>query len=310
MALGNHSTMMESILLGLSSDPHTQALLFVLFLLVYLLTLTGNMTMRRVIRADSHLHTPMYYFLSHLSFLDLCLITVPKLLKDLLSERKTVSIEGCLAQVFFVFIAPGTEVCLLSAMAYDRYAAVCHQLLYSQVMSNQLCVRLVLISWGLASLDAVIIVLLAVNLDFCEAQTIHHYTCELPSLFPLSCSDISINISVLICSILLHGFGTFLPIIFSYARIVSTILSISSTTGRRKAFSTCSSHLIAVILFFGSGMLRYLMPSSGSSLDLLSSLQYSVIPPMLNPLIYSFKSKEVKGAVKRTLGKYLHYCTG
>ncbi|XP_052496910.1 olfactory receptor 8S1-like [Budorcas taxicolor] len=312
MALRNHSTITEFILTGLSDDPHIQALLFVLFLVIYLLTVMGNLTMLLLIRADSHLHMPMYFFLSNLSFLDLCFssVTVPKLLKDLLSERKTISIEGCLAQVFFVFITAGTEVCLLSAMAYDRYAAVCHPLLYSQVMSNQLCVRLVLISWGLASLDAVIIVLLAVNLDFCEAQTIHHYTCELPSLFPLSCSDISITISILICSILLHGFGTFLLIIFSYACIVSTILSISSTTGRSKAFSTCSSHLIAVILFFGSGMLRYLMPSSGSSLDLLSSLQYSVITPMLNPLIYSFKNKEVKGAVKRTLGKYLHYCTG
>ncbi|XP_005910620.2 olfactory receptor 8S1 [Bos mutus] len=312
MALRNRSTITEFILTGLSDNPHIQALLFVLFLVIYLLTVMGNLTMLLVIRADSHLHTPMYFFLSNLSFLDLCFscVTLPKLLKDLLSEKKTISIEGCLAQVFFVFITPGTEVCLLSAMAYDRYAAVCHPLLYSQVMSNQLCVRLVLISWGLASLDAVIIVLLAVNLDFCEAQTIHHYTCELPSLFPLSCSDTSINISILICSILLHGFGTFLPIIFSYARIVFTILSISSITGRSKAFSTCSSHLIAVILFFGSGMLRYLMPSSGSFLDLLSSLQYSVITPMLNPLIYSFKNKEVKGAVKRTLGKYLHYCTG
>ena len=310
MALRNHSTITEFILTGLSDDPHIQALLFVLFLVIYLLTVMGNLTMLLVIRADSHLHTPMYFFLSNLSFLDLCFSCVTLLLKDLLSEKKTISIEGCLAQVFFVFITPGTEVCLLSAMAYDCYAAVCHPLLYSQVMSNQLCVRLVLISWGLASLDAVIIVLLAVNLDFCEAQTIHHYTSELPSLFPLSCSDTSINISILICSILLHGFGTFLPIIFSYALIVSTILSISSITGRSKAFSTCSSHLIAVILFFGSGMLRYLMPSSGSFLDLLSSLQYSVITPMLNPLIYSFKNKEVKGAVKRTLGKYLHYCTG
>ncbi|XP_065791144.1 olfactory receptor 8S1-like [Muntiacus reevesi] len=272
----------------------------------------GNLTMLLVIRADSHLHTPMYFFLSNLSFLDLCFssVTVPKLLKDLLSERKTISLEGCLAQVFLVFFSSGTEACLLSVMAYDRYAAICHPLHYGQVMSNQLCVRLVLISWGLASLNAVIIELLAINLDFCDAQTIHHYSCELPSLFPLSCSDISINNSILICSILLHGSRTLLPIIFSYASIVSTILSISSTTGRSKAFSTCSSHLIAVILFFGLGMLRYLMPSSGSLLDLLSSLQYSVITPMLNPLIYSFKNKEVKGAVKRTLGKYQHYCTG
>nr|XP_020757049.1 olfactory receptor 8S1-like [Odocoileus virginianus texanus] len=312
MAMRNHSTITEFVLTGLSDDPRIEALLFALFLVIYLLTMMGNLTMLLVIRADSHLHTPMYFFLSNLSFLDLCFssVTVPKLLKDLLSEKKTVSIEGCLAQVFFVFFSSGTEACLLSVMAYDRYAAICHPLHYGQVMSSRLCVRLVLISWGLASLNAVIIELLAINLDFCDAQTIHHYTCELPSLFPLSCSDFSINNSILICSILLHGSGTFLPIIFSYARIVSTILNIISTTGRSKAFSTCSSHLIAVILFFGLGMLRYLMPSTGSFLDLLYSLQYSVITPMLNPLIYSFKNKEVKGAVKRTLGKYLHYCTG
>ncbi|XP_055422301.1 olfactory receptor 8S1-like [Bubalus kerabau] len=309
MALRNRSTITEFILTGLSDDPHIQALLFVLFLVIYLLTVMGNLTMLLVIRADSHLHTPMYFFLSNLSFLDLCFssVTVPKLLKDLLSEKKTISVEGCLTQVFFVFITAGTEAFLLSMMAYDRCAAICHPLLYGQLMSTQLCVKLILASWGLASLNSVIIVLLAVNLDFCEAQTIHHYTCELPSLFPLSCSDISINIDILIFSILLHGLGTFLPVFFSYARIVSTILSISSTTGRSKAFSTCSSHLIAVILFFGSGFIRYLMPTSGSSLDLLSSLQYSAVTPMLNPLIYSLKNMEVKAAVKRTLGKYLQY---
>ncbi|XP_029787397.1 olfactory receptor 8S1-like, partial [Suricata suricatta] len=210
--------------------------------------------------------------------------------------------------VFFVFVTAGTEAFLLSVMAYDRYAAICHPLLYGQVMSSQLCVRLVLIAWGLAFLNAFVIVLLAINLDFCEAQTIHHYTCELPSLFPLSCSDISINIDILICSTLLHGLGTFLPIFFSYIRIVSTILSISSTSGRSRAFSTCSSHLIAVILFFGSGLITYLMPTSGSSLDLLSSLQYSAVTPLVNPLIYSLKNKEVKAAVRRTVGKYLHYC--
>ncbi|XP_014705589.1 olfactory receptor 8S1-like [Equus asinus] len=309
MALRNHSIITEFILIGLSDDPHIEALLFVLFLGIYILTIMGNLTMLLVVRTDSHLHTPMYFFLSNLSFPDLCFssVTVPKLLKDLLSEKKTISVEGCLTQVFFVFITAGTEAFLLSVMAYDRYVAICHPLLYGQLMSNQLCVKLVLASWGLASLSSVVIVLLAINLDFCEAQTVQHYTCELPSLFPLSCSDISISIDILICSILLHGFGTFLPVFFSYTRIVSTILSISSTTGRSKAFSTCSSHLIAVILFVGSGLIRYLMPTSGSSLDLLSSLQYSAVTPMLNPLIYSLKNMEVKAAVKRTLGKYLQY---
>ncbi|XP_046498927.1 olfactory receptor 8S1-like [Equus quagga] len=309
MALRNHSTLTEFILVGLSDDPHIEALLFVLFLGIYLLTLMGNLMMLLVIRVDSHLHKPMYFFLSNLSFLDLCLssVTVPKLVEDLLSEKKTISVEGCLTQVFFVFLTAGNEACLLSVMAYDRYAAICHPLLYGQVMSNQLCVKLVLASWGLASLNSVVIVLLAINLDFCEAQTVHHYTCELPSLFPLSCSDISININILSFSTVLLGLGNFLPIFFSYVRIISNILSISYKTGRRKSFSTCSSHLIAVILFFGSGMLRYLTPPSGSFLDLLSSLQYSVITPMLNPLIYSLKNKEVKIAVKRRLGKYLQY---
>ncbi|XP_049738971.1 olfactory receptor 8S1-like [Elephas maximus indicus] len=307
MALRNHTTITEFFLTGLSTDPHIEALLFALFLVIYLLTMMGNLMMLLVIRADSHLHTPMYFFLSNLSFLDICFssVTVPKLLEDLLSEKKTISVEGCMAQVFFVFITAGTEAFLLSMMAYDRYAAICHPLLYGQVMSNQLCVRLVLTSWGLASLNSVVIVLLAINLDFCEAQTIHHYICELPSLFPLSCSDTSININILICSIFLHGFGTFLPIFISYARIISTVLSISSTTGRNKAFSTCSSHLIAVILSFGSGLVRYLMPTSGSSLDLLASLQYSVVTPMLNPLIYSLKNKDVKAALKRMLEKYV-----
>ncbi|XP_016040703.2 olfactory receptor 8S1-like isoform X1 [Erinaceus europaeus] len=303
----NHSTVTEFILIGLSDDPLVEALLFVLFLGIYVMTVMGNLTMLLVIRADSHLHTPMYFFLSNLSFLDLCFscVTLPKLLKDLLSEKKTISVEGCLAQVFFVYITAGTEAFLLSMMAYDRYAAICHPLIYGQMMSSQLCVRLVLLSWTLASLNSIVIVLLGVNLDFCGARTIRHYTCELPSLFPLSCSDISIHIDILICIIILHGFGTFLPVFFSYTRIVSAILSISSTTGRSKAFSTCSSHLLAVILFFGSGLIRYLMPTSGSSLDMLSSLQYSAVTPMLNPLIYSLKNMEVKAAVKRAWVKYL-----
>ncbi|XP_044083529.1 olfactory receptor 8S1-like [Neovison vison] len=306
MALGNHSTITEFLLLGLSTNPQVQTLLFVLFLNIYLLTILGNLMMLLVIRADSHLHTPMYFFLSHLSFLDLCLssVTVPRMLRDLLSEIKTISVRSCLAQSFFVFITAGTEGFLLSVMAYDRYAAICHPLLYGQMMRKELCVQLVLGSWGLGFFNSFINILLATNMDFCESHIISHYSCEVPSLFPLSCSDISTNLIVLFCSTLLHGFGTLFPIILSYACIVSTILSISSTLGRKKAFSTCSSHLTTVIFFYCSGFLRYLMPTSGSPLELIFSVQYSVITPMLNPLIYSLKNKEVKAAV-RTLGTYL-----
>ncbi|XP_026357407.1 olfactory receptor 8S1-like [Ursus arctos] len=307
MALRNHSTITEFILLGLPADPKIQVLLFVLFLGIYLLTLMGNLMMLLVIRADSHLHTPMYFFLSHLSFLDLCFssVTVPTLLENLLSKRKIISIEGCLTQAFFVFDFGGTEVCLLSAMAYDRYAAICHPLLYGQVMNNQLYMQLVWGSWSLGFLDALINIPLIMNLDFCEAKTIHHYSCELPSLFPLSCSDVSTNLTVLVCSTLLHGFGTFFLIFFSYVRIVSTILSISSTSGRSKAFSTCSSHLTAVSFFYGSAFLRHLMPTSGSPQELIFSIQYGVVTPLVNPLIYSLKNKEVKAALRRTLVKCL-----
>nr|CAI9703372.1 unnamed protein product [Rangifer tarandus platyrhynchus] len=307
MALGNHSTIMEFILLGLSSDPHVQALLFVLFLLVYLLTLTGNMTMMLVIRADSHLHTPMYYFLSHLSFLDLCFssVTVPKMLENLLSKRKTISVESCLAQVFFVLITAGTEAYLLSVMAYDRYVAICQPLLYDQVMSKQRYVLLVWGSWSLGILNTLINVPLAMKMDFCDTHIIPHYSCELPSLFLLSCSDVSTNLIVMFCSLIPHGLVTSLSIFFSYACIVSTILSITSTSGRSKAFSTCSSHLTTVILFYGSGFLRYFTPTSGSSLELVFSVLYSVVIPMLNPLIYSLRNKEVKAALQRTLGKHL-----
>ena len=308
MALGNHSTITEFILLGLSADPHVQALSFVFFLAIYLLTLLGNLTMMLVIRTDSHLHTPMYFFLSHLSFLDFCFssATVPKMLEILLSQKKTVSVEACLAQVFFVFDLGGTEACLLSVMAYDRYAAICHPLLYGQKMSNQLCKGLVLGSWSLGFLDAFINILLAMDFDFCSDQFIPYYSCELPSLFPLSCSDVSTSFTILLCSSLLHGLGTCFLIILSYTLIVSTILNIRSSSYRSKAFSTCSSHLTAVLLFYCSAFLRYIVPTLGSPQELIFSVQYSVITPLMNPLIYSLKNNEVKAAMKRTFRKYLH----
>ncbi|XP_058413537.1 olfactory receptor 8S1-like [Diceros bicornis minor] len=309
MALGNHSTITEFILLGLSADPHVQALSFVLFLAIYLLTLLGNLMMLLVIRTDSHLHTPMYFFLSHLSFLDICYssVTVPKLLENLLSQKKMISVGSCLAQVFFLFDTGGTEACLLTVMAYDRYAAICRPLLYGQMMSNQLCMGLVCGSWGLGFLDAFINILLAMDFDFCRDQSIPHYSCELPSLFHLSCSDVSTSFTLLLCSSLLHGLGTCFLVIVSYTLIVSAILGIRSSSGRIKAFSTCSSHLTAVLLFYGSAFFRYVMPTSGSPLELIFSVQYSVVTPLMNPLIYSLKNNEVKAAVRRTFRKYLQY---
>ncbi|KAL1767619.1 olfactory receptor 8S1-like [Sigmodon hispidus] len=302
----NHSAVREFVLLGLSTDPYIRPILFVLFLLVYILTLAGNSLMLLMIAADSHLHTPMYFFLRQLSFLDLChsSVTAPKMLENLLSEDRTIFVESCLAQAFFVFATGGTEACLLAAMAYDRYVAISSPLLYSQVMSNQLCVGLVWLSWALAFVDALLNILLAISLDFCEGQTIPHFSCEVSSLFPLSCSDTSTNFMLLLCSSVLHFFGTLVMIVCSYVRIVSTVLRVSSTTGRSKAFSTCLSHLTTVILFYGSGFISYLLPASGSPLEMVFSLQYSLITPMLNPLIYSLKNKEVKAAMGRMIRKH------
>ena len=306
MASGNHSTITTFFLLGLSADLHIQAVLFVLFLEIHFLTIMGNFMMVLVIRADSHLHTPMYFFLSHLFFLDLCLssVIVPKMLKDLLSETKTISVKGCLVQGFFVFITVGTEACLLSVMVYDRYATICHFLFYAQMMKKQLCVQLVWGSWGLGALSTFINTLLAANLHFCENHTISCYSCEVPSLLSLSCSDVSTNLIVLLCSSLMHGFGTLLPTVSSYACVVSTILSISSTAGRSKVFSTCSTHLTAVSFFFGSGFLCYLMPTSGSPLELIFSVQYGVVTPMVNPLVYSLE-KGGEGSCEKNTGKVL-----
>uniref|UniRef100_A0A8C0DIK8 G-protein coupled receptors family 1 profile domain-containing protein n=1 Tax=Balaenoptera musculus TaxID=9771 RepID=A0A8C0DIK8_BALMU len=276
LSLGNHSMFSGFILLGFSVDPQTQILLFMLFLMIYLLTLLGNLVMLLVIRVDPHLHTPMYFFLGLLSFLDIChsSVTLPKMLENLLSESKTIFVESCLAQAR-----------LLAVMAYDRYVAISSPLLYGQVMNNQLCTGLVWGSWGLAFVDAVINILLAVNLDYCEDQTIPHFSCELSSLFHLSCSDTSTNFTLLLCSSVFRYFGTLILIFFSYICIVSTILSISSTSGRSKAFSTCSSHLTAVILFYGSGFLSYLFANLRFLLEMIFPLQYS--------------NKEVKAAMGR-----------
>ncbi|XP_065270155.1 olfactory receptor 5A1-like [Emys orbicularis] len=310
MSMANQTTVTEFILLGLFSDPQLQTFLFLVFLVIYLSTLGGNVAIMLVRRADSHLGTPMYFLLSHLSFSDICFssVTVPKMLETLLSERKTISVSCCFAQMFFLLLSGCSEVFILSAMAYDRYAAICDPLRYMRTMSKRVCSQLVAGAWLIGSLYALINTLPLLALHFCGPNTINHFSCELPSLVALSCSETFTNNMVFLTSALTIGLVSFSLTLGSYIHILTTILRIRSMEGRRKAFSTCSSHLIVVGLCYGTGLFRYFRPNSVSSvvLDGLVSIQYSILTPMLNPLIYSLKNKEVKAALRRLLGGKNH----
>ncbi|XP_053903873.1 olfactory receptor 5V1-like [Malaclemys terrapin pileata] len=297
----------EFILLGLSSDPQMQIFLFSVFLVIYLITLGGNIVIMVVIRADSHLHTPMYFFLFHLSFVDICYssVTVPNMLMNFLAAHKTISVNGCITQMFFMLLSAGAEVFILLAMAYDRYVAICDPLRYMERMSKGICVLLVSGTWTTGFFYALLNTVFTLKLHFCGYNQIHHFSCELPPLLQLSCTETLTNQVGLLTSIVIFGSSSFLFTLISYIHIISTILRIRSAEGRRKAFSTCSSHLIVVGLLYLTAFFQYTKPSSVSSvmLDEMFSFQYSILTPMLNPIIYSLKNKEVKTAVGKMLGK-------
>ncbi|XP_030400102.1 olfactory receptor 5A1-like [Gopherus evgoodei] len=303
----NQTTVTKFILRKLSSDPQMQIFLFSMFLLIYLIILGSNIVIMVVIRADSHLNTPMYFFLFHLSFLDICYssVTVPNMLMNFLVERKTISVNGCIAQMFLFILLVGAEIFILSAMAYDRYAAICDPLHYVQTMSKGICVQLVSGAWTMGFLYALLNTVFALKLHFCGPNQINHFSCELPSLLQLSCTDTLTNQVVLLTSVVIFGSSSFLLTLTSYIYIMSTILRICSAEGRRKAFFTCSSHVIVVGLWYLTAFFQYTKPSSVSSvvLDKIFSIQYSILIPMLNPIIYSLKNKEVKIALGKPLRK-------
>ncbi|XP_065271295.1 olfactory receptor 5G9-like [Emys orbicularis] len=303
----NQTTVTEFILLGLSSDPQMQIFLFLVSLVIYLITLAGNIVIMVVIRADSHLHIPMYFLLFHLSFVDICYssATVPNTLMDLLAEHKTISVNGCITQMFFFFLLAVTEAFILSVMAYDRYAAICDTLRYMERMSTRICVQLVSGAWAIGFFHALLNTVFTFKLHFCGPSQISHFSCELPPLLQLSCTDTFTNQLVLLTSTVILGSSSFLFSLISYIHIISTILRIRFVEGRQKAFSTCSSHLIVVGLFYLTGFLQYTKPSSVSSVVLVEifSIQYSILTPMLNPIIYSLKNKEVKTGLGKMLGK-------
>ncbi|XP_067388311.1 olfactory receptor 5V1-like [Emydura macquarii macquarii] len=304
----NQTTVTEFILLGLSSDPQTRTFLFLVFLIIYVITLVGNMMIMLVIRADSHLHTPMYFFLFHLSFVDICYssVTVPKMLMNVLAEHKTISVHGCIAQMFFFILSAGTEVFILSAMAYDRYAAICDPLRYTKIMSKAICVQLVSGAWTVGFFYALLNTVFTLKLHFCGPNQISHFSCELPALLQLSCTETLTNQVVLLTSAVTLGSISFLLTLVSYIHIIATILRIRSAEGRRKAFSTCSSHLVVVGLLYLAAFMQYAKPRSGSSLflDEIVSIQYSILTPMLNPIIYSLKNREVKAALRNILRRF------
>ncbi|XP_044839697.1 olfactory receptor 5V1-like [Mauremys mutica] len=303
----NQTTVTEFILLGLSNDQQMQIFLFLVFLVIYLITLGGNIMIMVAIRADSHLHTPMYFFLFHLSFVDICYssVMVPNTMRNFLAVHKTISVNGCIAQIFFFLFSAGTEVLILSAMAYDRYAAICDPLCYMERMSKGICLLLVSGAWTMGFFFALLNTVFTLKLHFCGSNQIHHFSCELPPLLQLACTETLTTQVVLLTSVVIIGSSSFLLTLISYIHIISTILRIQSAEGRHKAFSTCSSHLIVVGLLYLAAFFQYTKSSSVSSvvLDEILSIQYSVLTPMLNPIIYSLKNKEVKTALRKMLRK-------
>ncbi|NWS05854.1 O1030 protein, partial [Motacilla alba] len=305
-AKGNGTTSAHFVLLGFSEQGHVQVVLFVAFLVIYVITLLGNVGLLVLIRLAAQLHTPMYFFLSSLSFLDLCYSSciTPRLLRDLLDEDKVISHAACLTQFYFYVAFATTECYLLAAMAYDRYVAVCRPLLYSLSMSPGICALLVAGSCLAGATNAALHTGLALRLSFCGPKVIDHFYCEGPPLFALSCTDPAPNELAMFLTAGFSLAATVLAILLSYAFILAAVLGTRSAAGKRKALSTCASHLAAVALFYGSLVSMYCRRSSRSSRerDKVASVFYTMVVPMLNPFIYSLRNQEVKAGLWRLMG--------
>ncbi|XP_044537905.1 olfactory receptor 5B12-like [Gracilinanus agilis] len=306
----NRSEVNEFILIGLTDAPELQIPLFIMITLIYLITLVGNLGIIALISLDSCLHTPMYFFLSNLSLVDFgySSAVTPKVISGLLTGDKVISYNGCATQLFFAAAFAATEIFLLASMAYDRHAAVCKPLHYTTTMTSTVCAYLASGSHICGFLASCIIIGNTFSLSFCRSNVVHHFFCDLPALLPLSCSDIHITESVILVFGPLTALFPFIVIFTSYFLIFITILKIRSADGRQKAFSTCASHLTAVSIFYGTIIFMYFRPSSSHSMDSdkMASVFYSMVIPMLNPLVYSLRNKEVKNAFRKAVrGQWL-----
>ncbi|XP_032755521.1 olfactory receptor 12-like [Rattus rattus] len=291
------------VLLGFRGGAETQALLFTVFLVLYVVTVLGNLTMIMVITLDARLHSPMYFFLKNLSFVDLCLSTVvvPNALASIFFSSKTISFAGCATQFFFFSLLAATEAVLLAVMAYDRFMAICSPLRYPVTMCPMTCVRLVLGTFCVACLNSIVQTSLTFQLPFCSSNRIDHFYCDVPPLLQLACASTALNELVMfgICGFIIVC--AVFVVIISYVYITVTILRMRSGSGRHKLFSTCGSHMTAVSLFYGTGFAVYGQPGGVASMEQgkVVSIIYILIIPMLNPLIYSLRNKDVKDALRR-----------
>ncbi|KAM8960657.1 olfactory receptor 5AU1 [Pelodytes ibericus] len=296
-------------LAGLSSDHRVQYFLFVIFLLLYLLSVCGNITIMMTIWMERKLHTPMYFFLGNLSFLDIFYssVTVPKMLISLLGGSNEISYKGCMTQLYFYVSCCSTECLLLSIMGFDRYVAICNPMHYTITMNKSMCLQLAIGLWLIGFTTSIIHTVFTARLPFCDSHMIPHFFCDIPPMLKLSCSDTFMNKILILTAGGFLGLSSFVLTLVSYVQIISAILKIHTKVGRSKTFSTCGSHLVVVLLFFGSISFMYMRPTSNTSMeqDQLVSLLYAVVTPALNPIIYTLRNKEVKRAFKKTFSKIL-----
>ncbi|XP_053120621.1 olfactory receptor 6B1-like [Hemicordylus capensis] len=307
MEKGNQTAITEFILLGFGNLPELQPLLFLFFLGIYIVTTTGNLLIIFLVVFDQHLHTPMYFFLANLSCLETCYSSVilPQMLTNLLSGDKTISFSGCMSQFYLFGSCVGIETYLLATMSYDRYLAICKPLHYTSIMHGKLCVQLMAGAWINSFLANSITVFLMAQLSFCGPNIIDHYFCDFSPMKKLSCTDNSLIELITFLLIFVFTIAPFLLTLTSYVCIITTILKFPSTTGRQKAFSTCSSHLIVVCIFYGTIIIVYMLPDTPTLRDLnkVFSVFYTILTPLVNPLIYSLRNKEVHKALRRVCYK-------
>ncbi|XP_022382526.1 olfactory receptor 7A17-like [Enhydra lutris kenyoni] len=306
MESGNDTWISGFILLGLSEEPGVQLLIFGLFLSMYMITVFGNLLIILVVHFDSHLHTPMYFFLANLSFVDICFTstTIPKMLWNIHTQSKVITYEGCFSQIFFFIVFGCLDNLLLMVMAYDRFVAICHALHYTVIMNPQLCRLLVLVSWVISVLNSSLQSSMLFQLSFCTEVEIPHFFCELNQMIHLACSDTFLNDMVMYFVIVLLAGVPMTGILYTYSKIISFICRISSDHGKYKAFSTCASHLSVVSLFYCTSLGVYLSSAAtqSSHTSVVASVMYTVFTSMLNPFIYILRNREIKRALKRITG--------